>query len=475
MSNVDLAFTPAHELAEKVRAKEISPVELVDCFLDRIDVLNPQLNAFLTVIHDDARLAAKRAEAAVLKGDPLPPLHGVPLAVKDLEFTKGIRTTLGSLVYENFVPDEDAIAVERLRRAGAIILGKTNTPEFGLVGQVKNRLGDDGRNPWDLERTPGGSSGGSAAAIAAGLAPLSTGTDSAGSINNPANLCGVYGLKPTLGRVPCWPVRPPLLFKHNGPITRTVRDAALMLQVTAGYDERDPMSLRGVPDLYFDSLMKQSASLAGLRVAWSPDLGFAQVDREVRDTAEKAAWLFESLGAHVEETNLQIGNPFDFFDTISMADTFVEFGELLDESADLLYPDTVSELKIGQAVTAVDYVKAMTELWHFRDRMAGFFENYDILITPANPVTAYPCGAPPKEIGGEPAKPHWSTFAVFRVAWNVTGYPTSTFPCGWSHEGLPIGVLATSGWGREDVLLRAAAAFEKAQPWADRIPEVAKF
>lgn len=471
MSTSALAFTPAYELARLIRNKEISPVEIVDCYLDRIGALNPELNAFLTVRDSQARSEAASAEKAVISGSELPPLHGVPLAVKDLELTKGIRTTFGSLIYKDFVPDEDSIAVERLRAAGAIILGKTNTPEFGLLGQTKNRLGEDGRNPWNTERTCGGSSGGSSASVAAGMTPLSTGTDSAGSINNPANLCGVYGFKPSLGRVPQWPVRPPLLFTHSGPITRTVRDAALMLEVTSGHDQRDPMAIREGPPAYFTDL---SDDLKGLRVAWSPDLGFAQVDPEVQSIALKAATSFESLGCHVEETDLQIGNPFDFFDTLSMADTYVHLGHLLEEKADELYPDTVEELKLGQKVTATEYINAFTKLWQFRSRMAEFFEQYDLLMTPTNPVTAYPVGNPPTEIGGRPSNPHWSTFAVFRVSWNVTGYPTATIPCGWSAEGLPVGLLITSRSGREDVVLRASAAFEAAHPWADKIPSIAQ-
>jgi len=475
MSGYDLAFTPAHELARRIKKKEISPVEVVDCYLERIAALNPKLHAYLTVVEPEARREAATAEAAVMKQKDLPRLHGVPLAVKDLENTKGIRTTMGSLVYKDYVPDEDCIAVERLRAAGAIILGKTNTPEFGLLGQVRNRLGEDGRNPWNIERTCGGSSGGSAAAVAAGMAPWATGTDSAGSINNPSNLCGVYGMKPTLGRVPSWPIRGALLFKHNGPITRNVRDAALMLDVTSGHDRRDPMALREPAPSYTSDLQSTHTDLKGLRIAWSPDLGFAKLDPEVKTATQKAAASFEALGARVEDAKLELGNPFDFFDAISMCDTYLEYADLLAEKADLLYPASVDELKTGQKVTAEQYSRGLAQMWSFRSRMADFFDRYDLLITPANPVTAYPLGNPPKTIGGEPASPHWSTFAVFRIPWNITGYPVATMPCGWSAEGLPIGMLIISRWGREDLVLRASAAFEEAHPWADRIPAIAKF
>ena len=235
------------------------------------------------------------------------------------------------------------------------------------------------------------------------------------------------------------------------------------------------MAIREGPPPYFADLTEGvHERLKGLRVAWSPDLGFAQVDPEVEAIAHKAAMSFESLGCHLEETDLEIGNPFDFFDTLSMADTYVELGHLLEDKKDELYPDSVAELKLGQNVTATEYVNALTELWRFRSRMAEFFEKYDLLLTPANPVTAYPVGEPPKEIGGRPASPHWSTFAVFRVAWNVTGYPTASIPCGWSAEGLPVGLLMSSRWGREDLVLGASAAFEAIQPWGDRIPSIAQ-
>jgi aspartyl-tRNA(Asn)/glutamyl-tRNA(Gln) amidotransferase subunit A len=476
MSSFEMAFTPAYELARLIRDKAISPVELVNCYLERINKLNPKLNAYLTVLESKAKKEAALAEKAVLTNKELPPLHGVPVAVKDLEHTKGIRTTMGSLVYKNFVPKEDSITAERLRAAGAIILGKTNTPEFGLLGQTRNRLGEDGRNPWNTERTCGGSSGGSAAAIAAGLAPLATGTDWGGSINNPASLCGVFGMKPTLGRVPSWPIANPLLFSHNGPITRTVQDAALMLQVTAGHDRRDPMALLEEAPPYYNNFSAEiQGGLKGFRMAWSPDLGFAQVDPEVKSITLKGATSFESLGCELEEAKLELCNPFDWFVAIGMCDTYQELGHLLNARGDELYPNTAEELKKGGEVTAAEYSRGSVKLWSFRSRMAEFFGKYDLLVTPAYPVIAYPVGNPPKVIGGRPASPHWSTFAGFRVPWNITGYPTATLPCGWSTEGLPVGLLITSRWGREDLVLRAAAAFEAAHPWRDRIPAIARF
>jgi aspartyl-tRNA(Asn)/glutamyl-tRNA(Gln) amidotransferase subunit A len=246
--------------------------------------------------------------------------------------------------------------------------------------------------------------------------------------------------------------------------------------VTSGRDMRDPMSLREAPVPYHDQfpqLMRKGVK--GLRVAWSPDLGFAQVDPEVNSITSKAAKAFEAFGCHVEEGKLELGNPFDWFDELGMCDMYQDIGHLLDEHREELFPGTVEELEKVQSLTAGEYSRGMANLWEFRSRMADFFDEHDLLITPANPVTAYPVRNPPKTIGGKPASPHWSTFAVFRVPWNITGYPTATLPCGWSQEGLPIGLLITSRWGREDLVLRAAATFENAYPWRDRIPPIAHF
>ncbi len=469
MNEQDLAFMPAWRMAELIASKELSPVEIVDLHLERIERLNPKLNAYLTITARDAREQAREAQAAVTRGQALGPLHGVPVSIKDLEHTRGIRTTLGSLIYKDFVPDEDSIAVQRLRAAGAIILGKTNTPEFGLLGETKNRLGEDCRNPWDTRCTTGGSSGGSAAAVVAGLTPLATGSDSAGSINNPAGFCGAYGIKPTLGRVPSWPLGAPMLFIHSGPIARTVRDAALMLEVIAGHDQRNPLALREAAPAYVESL---SGALPALRIAWSPDMGFAPPDAEVLALAEQGAFVFEALGCRVEEAQIDIGNPFDIYNPINQGDTHVAHGELLEEHAGDLHPESVVELEPGRHIDLAQYVTSLERLWHFRSQMAEFFETHDLLITPTNPVTAFPIGEAPREIGGRAVTPHWSTFMPLFICWNMTGYPTASVPCGFASNGLPVGILITARWGREDLVLRASAAFEKARPWAEKHPEL---
>ncbi|MCH7621041.1 MAG: amidase, partial [Chloroflexi bacterium] len=314
----DMSFAPATELRQKIAAKEVSIVELTELFYRRIERLNPQLNAYLSLCPDQALAAAKQAQEAVQRGDSLGPLHGIPISIKDLEATQGIPTTMGSTIFQDRVPEVDSVVVERVRRAGAIILGKTNTPEFGQSGTTENLLGDACRNPWNTERTAGGSSGGAAAALASGLCTLATGSDGGGSIRIPASFTGVFGIKPSQGRVPRYGgYGQPAAnhFSQSGPMSRTVADTALLLQVLAGPDPRDPTSMREPPPDFSSGL---NQGVGGLRMAWSPDLGYAGVDPEVVSITEKAAQVFTELGAKVDEANLTLEDPFSaFFDVFS--------------------------------------------------------------------------------------------------------------------------------------------------------------
>ena len=299
MAADDLIWLPALELAALIRARKVSPVEAVDAALARIERHNPALNAYCTVTAEEARDAAQAAEVSVMIGEELGPLHGVPVSIKDLVFTRRVLTTGGSRLFADHVPEEDAVSVERLKGAGAIILGKTNTPEFGHKGVTDNPLFGITRNPWSPSLTPGGSSGGAAVAAATGMGPLALGTDGGGSIRVPAAFCGIYGLKPSFGRVPHGPTFPGWQnFSVTGPMTRTVRDAALMLDVLAGPDDRDRWSLPADSGSPF--LAACENGLEGLSVGWSADLGYARVDAEVAELCAEAAERFESLGCHVE-------------------------------------------------------------------------------------------------------------------------------------------------------------------------------
>lgn len=459
----ELAFTPVHELARLTRTRRISPRELVALFLERIAELNPILNAYLTVNEEEATRAAADAEKAAMRTDRLPLLFGIPVAVKDLEFTKGLRSTGGSLAYRDYVPGEDSVVVERLRNAGAIILGKTNTPEFGSYGQTWNRLGDDCRTPWDPACTSGGSSGGSAAAVAAGLGPAATGTDGAGSIRAPAAFCGVYGFKPSFGRIPMHGGFLGLP-RHTcpGPLTRSVRDSAIMLSVLCGHDPRDPNCMRQPPPDFLGGL---EDPIHGLRIAWSADLGFAHVDPEVRELAESAARCFEALGCRVEADSPSVDiDLFEVADPVRNTDKYAAWGHLLRDRPDDLTPYVRSVLEQGSRVTGEEYSNSLRELERLNARMADFFERYDLLATPTTPVPAYPVREPPQTINGFEVPHHYSTI-LLTILWNLTGQPAASLPCGFTAQGLPVGLQLIGRHGDDVAVLRASRALEQARPW----------
>jgi Asp-tRNA(Asn)/Glu-tRNA(Gln) amidotransferase A subunit family amidase len=469
------AFVPAHALADAIRRKEVSSAEVVDVFLERIDWLNPTLNAFLTVCGDEARAAARAADDALSAGGEIPRLLGVPSGIKDLMQTKGIRTTFGSLIYRDFVPDVDDVAVARVRDAGAVIVGKTNTCEFGMLLETTNRLGEDARNPWDPSRTTGGSSGGSAAAVAAGLTPLATGTDSAGSVSNPSGLNGVLGLKTSLGRVPIVPYTgDSLLLNTYGPIARSVKDAALLLSVIAGHDPRDPMAIRGpVPD--FVAATEPDAEPRGLRMAWSADMGRFPVDPEVLSIAESGARTFKDLGFPVEAETPVIDEPFEeLYLPLYRAETYTVMQQLLADRGDDLHPEVREELELSRKVSRGDYVRAVSNLWRFRSRLDDFFERYDLILTPNCPVEAFPVGEAPTVIGGAEVSRHWKSFLGFTAICNLAGLPAASVPCGFTARGLPAGMLLIGRRGEDAAVLGAAAAFERARPWADAVPDLAR-
>lgn len=471
-SNSPVPFATALDLAAAVRKRLLSPVEIVGTALEAIDRLNPHLHAFLAVDPDLALADARRAEQATL-GDPerLGPLHGVPVAVKDLEATRALASSGGAAAYADDVPEEDSALVARLRQAGAIVVGKTNTPLFGLLGEVRNRLGEDARNPWDTSRTTGGSSGGSAAAVAAGITPLATGTDSAGSIGCPAGMCGIYGIKPTHGRVPMVPdPGDALLFNDGGPMTRTVADAAVMLQAMAGHDPRDPVSLRTAPPDFRAAAEEQ---LPRVRVAWSPDAGHFPVDPEVVQVAERAARRFADLGCEPVPADPPVPNPWDIYTPLYTADARVALADFLRDHFDELFPETVDEMASVPELSAQDYVRSYHRLLRFRAGMADFFDKYPLLLMPTTATAAFPCGEPPSRIAGRPVRPGWTTFMPFLIMWNMTGQPVASVPAGFTRNGLPVGLQIVGPVGREDLVLAASAAYERIAPWAQHVPPVA--
>ena len=472
----EMAFAPATELRRLIDSKQVSSVELTELFYRRIEELNPKLNAYLPLCPEQALAAAQAADAATQRGEYLGPLHGIPVSIKDLEMTKDLRTTLGSALFQDRVPELDSVVVERVRAAGAVILGKTNTPEFGLSGTTENKLGDACRNPWDLERTPGGSSGGAAAALASGLCTLATGSDGGGSIRIPASFSGVFGIKPSQGRVPRYGgygLPAANHFSQSGPMSRTVADTALLLQVLAGPDPRDPVSMRETPPDFAADL---NGGVTGWRIAWSPDLGYAGVDPEVVRVTEAAARLFEELGATVEVPNLVIEDPFQAFWDVFATASYTSYGHLLEEHrADFTYYG-LRAFEHGATVTGADLSRALLRVDQLRRQMETFFDDYDLLLTPTMAVPAFPIEQRPSVIGGKSVDAFWG-YLPFTFPINMTGQTAASVPCGFSEDpasaGMPIGLHLVGPRGAEAKVLRASAAFEQARPWQDKRPPVA--
>ena len=473
MMDEDLAYAPATDLLGLIAAKQVSPVELTELYLGRIERLDSRLRSFILVAGDQAMASAKAAESAVLRGDTLGALHGLPISIKDTQMTAGIRTTQGSLLFKDRVPQRDSAVVERVRAAGAIVLGKTNAPELGFVGTCQNRLGPDGANPWDTSRTPGGSSGGAAAALAAYLCPLATGSDGGGSIRIPANFCGVYGIKPTQGRVSAYTgvEGPPMpnMFSQNGPLSRTVRDAALLLRVLAGRDSRDPTTLREAPP---DFEAAVDSDISGLRAAWSPDFGFADVHPEVADVTYSAARVFEDLGCHVEETTLKLDPPYDTYGALMTADSYAKYGEYLPSHGGMLTGYGRFFIEHGSKVTAADYARCLGMVDRLKATMSDLFEDYDLLLSPTACFPAFPNGEYPGEVSGKSAFPDQYFNGAFTMPINAIGHTAATVPAGFSSDGLPIGLQIVGRKGAEEAVIAASASFERARPWVQNRPPV---
>ena len=469
--DAELCFAPATEIRRLIAEKQVSIAELVELFYQRIAELDPKLNSYLTLCPDEALATAGQLQQAVQRGDSLGPLHGVPISVKDLELTRGVRTTMGSAVFQDRVPDMDSVVVERVRQAGAVILGKTNTPEFGQSGTTENKLGEPCRNPWNTERTPGGSSGGAAAALAAGLCTLATGSDGGGSIRIPASFSGVFGIKPSQGRVPRYGGygRPAANhFSQSGPMSRTVADTALLLQVLAGPDARDPVTMRDAPPDFAENL---GGGVRGWRIAWSADLGYAGVDPEVVRVTERAAMLFQELGATVEPADLALDDPFQAFLDVFSTAAYTSYGHLLDDHRDDFTDYGRRALEHGAAMTGADLSRALLRVDELRRQMETFFDRYDLLLTPTMAVPAFPIGQRPSVIGGKEVEPFWG-YLPFTFPINMTGQTASSVPCGFSGDGMPIGLHIIGPRGAEARVLQASAAFEEAHPWNDKRPPV---
>ncbi len=449
------------EAAALFDAGKLSPVELTQAYLQRIHEFNPQLNAFLTLLEDQALAAAHQAEGELRRGERRGPLHGIPYALKDLYETRQVRTTMGSRFFANNLPEKDAVVVERMSAAGAILLGKLNMHEIALGVTNQNPHFGDCANPWDLARISGGSSGGSGAALAAGLCLIALGSDTGGSIRIPASLCGILGLKPTYGRVSLRGVLPlSWNLDHAGPMARGVRDAALLLQAIAGYDPHDPASsAHSVPDY----LANLDGGIQGWRVAWADDDFFRQADPSVLAAVSQAARVFESLGAQVEPAvvpgALEAARANGL---MVVSDAAALHHERLLAEPDGFGEDVLRRLRRGMETTARDYILARRTQSVMRRQFELFLNpgegGYDLLLTPATPVTAT------TRLGLE-ADEQAAPLTRFTATFNLTGLPALVLPCGFDQSNLPIGLQIVAGPWREAELLRGAYAYEQATTW----------
>ena len=466
MNEDALSFTPAVELARMIRDKALSPVELMRATIARAERLNLALNAICTPTYEAAVAAAREAEGAVMQGGPLGQLHGIPTSIKDLSLTRGVRTMAGSHIFRDRVPETNHVHVERLRAAGAISIGKTTTSEFGWSGVSRSPLTGITHNPWKHGMNAGASSAGAGVCAAAGIGPIHQGSDGAGSIRMPAAFCGVYGLKPSHGRVPYHPVPANGLISHVGPITRTVADAALMLQALAGPDDRDMTSLAGEPE---DFLAHLDQGVKGLKVAYSPDLGYLKVDAEVAEPVRAAALAFEALGAIVEEVNPGWGDPIETEHCLYTAHMAGMYGDYLARWAEQMDPGLVAIIRHGQRYSAVDYCKAHAQRLAYYDKVRAFFERYDLLLTPTLSVAAFPAERL-MPAHWEQHEWDWLRWAGFSYPFNLTWLPAATCPCGFTPAGLPVGLQIVAGRNRDLRVLQASRAFEQARPWAQHRP-----
>ena len=465
----EICFERAVEIARLLREREVSAVEVMQAHLDQIDRINPKVNAIVTLVPEAALAEARRLDDRMSRGEPAGALAGLPVAHKDLTFTRGIRTTLGSPVFRDFVPTEDALIVERLKAAGAITVGKTNTPEFGAGSQTFNEIFGVTRNPWDLSKTCGGSSGGAAVALSCGMVPIADGSDMGGSLRNPASFCSVAGFRPSPGRVPVWP-------KSNGwdvlgvegPMARTVEDIALVLSAIAGPDERSPISLAEPGEVFAQPLER---SFDGTRIAWSPGFGTLPVDPRVSAAIEDRRGTFESLGCVVEEGVPDLSAADEVFKTLRALSFATKLGDVYKEHRSELKETVQWNIEAGFALTGEDLRKAelaRTELYH---QMREFLRDVEFLILPVSQVPPFDVTEEwVREVDGVAMETYidWMKSCYFIT---VLALPSISVPCGFTDEGLPIGVQIVGRPRADFSVLQIAYAFQEAtELWRRRPP-----
>ena len=455
----DPADFSATELLAAYRAKRLSPVEATRAVLSRVEALNPVLNCFCFLDPESALANARESEARWMKGEPRGLVDGVPTSIKDLLYTKGWPTLRGSKTIDPKGPwNDDAPAVARLREHGAVLFGKTTTPEFGWKGVTDNPLTGITRNPWNPPKTPGGSSGGSAAALASGMGPLTVGTDGGGSIRMPCAFTGLFGLKPTFGRVPAWPLSPFGTVAHVGPMSRTVADSALLMTVLSLPDARAWHQLPHDPRDYRIGL---NDGVRGLRIAYSATLGYANVDPEIAAIVKQAALRFAELGAIVEEKDPGFENTGETFAKHWFPGAAYLLSTIPAEKHALIDPGLVDTARQGSAFSAMDILAAAQKRGALGLHMQLFHQTYDLLLTPTLPLAAFEAG---QEVADPLKQKRWTDWAPFSYPFNLTQQPAATVPCGLTSEGLPVGLQIVGPRYSDALVLRAARAFESLSP-----------
>ena len=470
MTSQELHYLSISEAADLISQKRLSPVELTQAHLTRIEATEPRLNSFITLLADDALASAQTAEQEIQAGDYRGPLHGIPIGLKDLYYTKGILTTVGSKILRDFVPDYDATVTERFAEAGAVLMGKLQMHEFALGATSVNPHDGPAHNPWDVDSITGGSSGGSGSAVGSGQVMAALGSDTGGSVRIPAGLCGIVGLKPTFGRVSRRGVFP-LSFSLDtvGPMTRTARDAALIMNVIAGYDSRDPSSAN-MPNEDFTAALGQSMN--GLRIGIPDEFFYDIIDPEVAEAMCVATGMLGELGATVERVSIPVLNhSLAISSTILIAEAAEVHTENLRDRPQDIGADVRGRLQTGALTSAHDYLKAQRARTEFNNQMAEVMERYDILVAPTSAIGAPKINQTHIEIGGRQENA-LSLMSRLTRPFNICGFPTATIPSGFTSAGLPIGMQIAGRPFEDATVLQVADAYEQATDWHTRRPPV---
>ena len=469
MTGNEICYLTATEIRDKIRNRDLSAVEVMEAHLTQIEKVNPTVNAIVTLHPDQALDGAKAADAAISNGEFLGPLHGLPTAVKDLTLTKGMRTTFGSPIYKDNVPDRDAIIVERIKKAGAIIIGKTNTPEFGAGSNTFNPIFGATLNPYDTSKTCGGSSGGAGVSLACRMLPIADGTDLGGSLRNPANFNNVVGLRPSPGRVPGVSPLGWSTLAVQGPMARTVGDLALHLSAIAGPDNRSPISIEQ-PGVAFAAPLERDFS--GVRIAYMPDLDGLPVDSRVALIIKNCVGVLESLGCVVDEAAPDFSNADEVFKTLRAWGTASVRSELLEQHRDLIKGTIIGEIELGLKLKANDVSRAEEMRTAYFNRVNSFMNTYEFMVMPVNQVPPFDVTTEyPTEINGVHMESYidWMKSCYYISS---LGHPAASVPCGFTPEGLPVGLQIVGRHHDDFGVLQLANAFEKASMFGNRLPGI---